>query len=174
MTKSLQLSLIGLLVFCGLLLVLGLVLPRGWEASRFVLVQAPPEDVYENVADFRNWEHWAGWTPEPGVEVEFSGAARGEGAVMSWQGERLGTGHLRITKADPASGIHYTATINDQQVESSITLKDTPDGTLVTWTTKGQAPRVWGPFMTAYISEAWADQKTAGLNNLARHYKPDS
>jgi hypothetical protein len=175
MAKSLQLSFIGLLVFCGLLLVLGLLLPRGWESSRFVLVQAAPEDVYEHVADFRNWEHWANWNTrdDPGLQIEFSGASIGEGAVMSWQGERLGTGRFSITQADPQTGIHYEAVINDQASQSSITFKDTADGTLVTWTTSGQAAHIWGPFLTAYIAEAWGEQKTAALNNLAKLHEPE-
>jgi hypothetical protein len=175
-TKTKQISLLGLIIFVGLITLIGALLPREWQAERHVVVESPTAEVYEAVADFRNWEHWAGWntSADPSIQVEFKGAARGEGAIMAWQGERIGEGKLEITSADPETGIHYTATINNRTVKSSITFEPVDDGTRVSWQSTGLAPRIVGGYLVPYYAESWADQKRAGLNNLKEHLDEQS
>jgi len=174
MAKSTKLSLLGLLAFVGLLVVLGLLLPRGWQASSTIEVSADPAVVHAMVADFRNWEHWAGWNTraDPALHIEFTGPGQGKGAVMSWDGPRIGDGRIEITEADPRSGIRYTATIRGNVTEGEIKLEATEEGTRVTWTNRGKAPPVYGPYFVPYYEEAWTEQQRAGLQGLKQLLEP--
>src|SRR6476659_3551021 len=104
MLKKVLLGIVGLL----LLATAGaFVMPSKWHVEKSVTVKAKPESLYASVADLKQWADWAGWnnTAYPNVKWDFSGAAMGQGAVMSWNGEKMGSGTLTLTKGDPQTGV---------------------------------------------------------------------
>ena len=60
--------------------------PRSWRAEAVVELSAPPNAVFDEIADLKRWPQWSGWTRDVESEVErtYSGAPQGAGAVLTW------------------------------------------------------------------------------------------
>src|SRR5262245_56876054 len=127
MLKKILLGIVGLLVLAtgG-----AFVMPSGWHVEKSVTVKAKSETLYASVADLKQWETWAAWnkTMDPSTKWEFSGAATGQGAVMSWKGDKMGTGTLTLTKADPKTGISYEMKMERMQTPAIGTIAFAAEG----------------------------------------------
>jgi uncharacterized protein YndB with AHSA1/START domain len=76
-----------------------------FEVTRDTTVDAPPQEVYELLADFRQWRRWSPWEDiDPQLWRSYSGADSGVGAVYEWSGNRkAGAGRMEIIAAEPPS-----------------------------------------------------------------------
>ena len=102
----------------GVLLVVGLFLPTQYNIKRDIEVKASAERLYELVGDLRNWERWSPWKEEdPTIQITYGEQTSGVGAAYSWVGED-GNGRLKITKADPKSGVEYDMFFEDDKYEA--------------------------------------------------------
>ena len=53
-----------------------------YTVSRSLVVDAPPERVHVQLADFRRWAAWSPWEDvDPALERHYEGAESGVGAV---------------------------------------------------------------------------------------------
>jgi uncharacterized protein YndB with AHSA1/START domain len=78
-----------------------------YTVERWVAIDAPPERVYEQIADFRNWTTWSPWEGlDPELKRTYAGAESGTGAVYSWSGNRkAGQGRMEIIGAREPSRV---------------------------------------------------------------------
>lgn len=78
-----------------------------YTVHRSLRMDAPPERVYEQIADFHNWPHWSPWEDiDPELQRTYSGADSGTGAVYRWSGNRkAGQGRMEITDTTEASTV---------------------------------------------------------------------
>jgi hypothetical protein len=138
MLKKILVAIVGLLVVAtgG-----ALVMPSKWHVEKSVSVKAKSETLYASVADLKQWESWTAWNKsmDPSAKREFTGAAMGQGSVMSWKSEKMGTGALTVTKADPKTGISYEMKMERMQTPSMgrIAFAAEGEGTKVTWVDDG-------------------------------------
>ncbi len=90
----------GVGVFVVVFLLVGLFLPA---TSRFVVsaeIDAPPATVFALVNDMRRRQLWSSINAsDPNARIEFSGAARGVGASVSWNGAVAGSGTETIVES---------------------------------------------------------------------------
>jgi uncharacterized protein YndB with AHSA1/START domain len=72
-----------------------------YTVQRSTTIEAPPERVFELIADFRNWTTWSPWEGiDPDMQRTYSGTESGVGAVYAWSGNRkAGRGRMQITDA---------------------------------------------------------------------------
>jgi len=73
--------------------------------GRSTTIEAPPERVYEQIADFHNWPSWSPWEGmDPQMRRTYSGAEAGTGSKYAWSGNRkVGQGSMEITDtAEPS------------------------------------------------------------------------
>ena len=76
-----------------------------FSVERSTTIDAPPERVYEQIADFHNWPSWSPWEGmDPQVQRAHSGAEAGQGSKYAWSGNRkVGQGSMEITNTkEPA------------------------------------------------------------------------
>ena len=78
-----------------------------YAVERSVTIQVPPERIYDQVADFRNWPGWSPWEDlDPELRRTYSGAETGTGSVYAWSGNRrAGQGRMRIVEASRPSRV---------------------------------------------------------------------
>lgn len=78
-------------------------LDRTFTVQRSTTISATPEEVYAQIADFRNWPHWSPWEDLDAQMVRtYSGADSGEGAEYAWDGDKkAGAGRMEICEAHP-------------------------------------------------------------------------
>ncbi|WNG20700.1 SRPBCC family protein [Cystobacter fuscus] len=129
----------------GLLLVIGLLLPTTYRVERSLLILAPPEAVYAQVAQPRRWGEWTPWNAEryPGGQWMFGGPELGAGSVRTWEGGPLGRGTLSLSEADPKTGVTYQASLDGGRFSARgrISLASVEGGTQVTWVDEGSIGR---------------------------------
>ena len=139
------LLLIGAVV--AIIALIGAMLPRSYDFESQVNIVAQPSAVFQKIESLRNWQDWSmQFNPAAieGLEIQYSGADSGVGAVQTWTDPR-GNGKLWITESQPFQHVDYTVIFgNFPEMESRIEL--TPQGatTQVTWRSKGSLPG--GPF----------------------------
>jgi hypothetical protein len=126
-------------VFVGV----GLLLPRNFEISRSIVVNAPPEKIHPHLDSLDRWPAWSPFdTQDPNIVWDKSGRQSGVGAVRSWKSRKMGDGTQRITASDPRKGISMTLAMSGCMEPFDIEFSFTPEagGTRVTWADRGRMP----------------------------------
>lgn len=136
-------TLIALVVIVAALVVVIAMQPSSFRIERSAKVTAPPAAVFEHVNDFRKWNAWSPWDKlDPNMERKFDGPEAGEGAVYSWAGNSdVGEGKMTIVESKPAELVLINLEFikpMEATNESRFDFKPEDDGTLVTWSMKGE------------------------------------
>ena len=142
--KALKWLLGGVLGLVAVLLLGGLLLPGTFAVARSVQVNAAPDKVYAMVADPRRWKDWSVWMQrDPAMDVTYSGAASGVGAVWAWKSKSQGDGRMSLTAAEPPARLAYDLFFPDFGTTSTGELRFEPaaGGTKVSWTMQGDMGR---------------------------------
>ena len=130
-----QKFLYGIVAFIALILVIGLALPRHARVEVETRIDASPATVFALVNDFRRVTLWSPWLDtDPNARVVYSGPARGVGAMMTWDGNIIGSGTQVISESRPFE--HVATTINAGEAGEARTwfdLERVDGGTQVTW-----------------------------------------
>ncbi|MEO8213108.1 MAG: SRPBCC family protein [Myxococcales bacterium] len=96
------------LVFGGLL-VFASTRPDKYHVERATTIAAPPEVIYAQLVDFKNWPAWSPWEKrDPQMKKSFEGPPSGAGSSYSWQGNKeVGKGKMTIVTSEPPQHITY-------------------------------------------------------------------
>ena len=143
----------GLLVS---LVVGSFILPTELNIERAVLVNAQPEDLYDDISDLSKWNDW-----EPFGTGTTSEQTTGVGATRGWPGGQLVLSELKEDE------VHYQVHDLPMPTTGFLALQEVDEGTAVVWVHQSQTG--YGPI--ARISGWAARGKLAvkldeGLNTL--------
>jgi uncharacterized protein YndB with AHSA1/START domain len=127
-----------------------------YTVQRSVTIDAPPERVYQQVADFHAWLNWSPWEGlDPELRRTYSGPDAGTGAVYAWSGNRkAGQGRMQITEATEPSTVRIDLVFEKPfkgHNETVFSIQPEATGSRVTWTMIGQKTlmtRVMGIFVS--------------------------
>jgi len=170
--------LLGLLGFIIVLLLIGWLLPSQQSIERSIVVRGKADDVFSLVATLKRWPDWTAWTTNrfPDLAVRFDGPDTGVGATMIAAGKSSGDGTVRITSADPASGIAYTLDFNHglQIFDGAIRHTNSSEGLRVTWTLEAKLSanplKRWAGLAMGSLMSGDMEQ---GLTNLKRRVEAE-
>ena len=92
-------------VLIAALLIFAASRPDTFRVERSARIQAPPEEIFGLLEDFRRWPAWSPWEKlDPAMKRTLSGAERGRGAVYAWEGnDDVGKGRMEIVESNPPS-----------------------------------------------------------------------
>ena len=93
-----------------LILVTGLLLPADVHVERKLLINAPPENVFQQINTLRNWEKWSPWIRiDTSSQLQYSGPESGAGATYKWlsNNKNIGKGSLSIISSFPPDSILF-------------------------------------------------------------------
>ena len=153
------------LLFGGLMIV-GLLLPGGWEAERNIEIGASPEEVFPFLNSAARWEEW---TPSPESGVELFGPAEGPGSGRRWDDPGYGQGEFVIAASRLPSEITYEVQVEDGAIliRGRIELEGATGGTRIRWREEGDFG--WNPllgYLAGRMSELQGAQLDASLGSL--------
>lgn len=143
---------IGLRVFGAaavlvlLFLLIGMLLPHGYQTSAEVVIDAPPGKVFSYLNRLDRWPEWSQWatSKDSMFTVEYGPQVEGVGAVQTWK-EPRGTGKLWVTGSDPDRSLEYVVEFGDfPRMTSRFELEPVESGTRLRWSSEGRLPS--GPF----------------------------
>jgi hypothetical protein len=115
-----------------------------YTVERSAVMSAPPERIYEQIADFHNWPHWSPWEGlDPDMRRTYSGANSGTSAAYSWSGNRrAGQGRMEIRSASAPSTVDIDLTFEKpfkSRSDTVFTIEQAgPEESRVTWTMTGK------------------------------------
>lgn len=157
----------------GGFLVLGLLLPGGWEAERTRVVPAPAERVFPYLAAA---EAWGLWTPSPAAGVELFGPASGPGSGRRWNDPGYGEGEFVITGVEPGREVRYRVDVEGGAIRIHGRIRLAPEGpaTRIHWREEGDFG--WNPilgYLARRMNELQGAQLEASLGRLERELRSD-
>jgi uncharacterized protein YndB with AHSA1/START domain len=114
-----------------------------YTVQRSITIDARPERVYEQIADFHNWRNWSPWEDvDPKLKRTYAGANAGVGAVYGWSGNRqAGQGRMRITDAMQPTRLQIDLMFEKPwkaRNDTVFTIEPQGAGTRVTWSMTGR------------------------------------
>jgi uncharacterized protein YndB with AHSA1/START domain len=114
-----------------------------YTVERSAHIDAPPERVYDQIADFHNWTNWSPWEGlDPDMKRTYSGADSGTGAVYAWSGNRkAGQGQMRMTSARKPSTVQIDLAFEKpfkSRNDTAFTISPDGHGSRVTWSMSGK------------------------------------
>jgi len=140
MIKKMILGLLALIVlaiagFC----IVAAMQPNEVKVTRSTVIAAPPEKVFEQVNDFKNWPNWSPWEKlDPEMKKTISPSSSGKGASYHWVGnDQVGEGRMTIAESHPSGHIKIDLEFIKPWEQKSVTdfsFKPEGDKTNVTWT----------------------------------------
>lgn len=163
---------LGVAAVLTLILIVAATRPDTFRIERSAMVQAPPEEIYPLVSDFRGWSEWSPFDRlDPDMVRIFSGAQRGEGAVYAWSGNaKAGKGRMRIVEANAPERVRIQLVFEKpfrSENTAEFTFEPVGQSTRVTWAMYGPSSyvsKVFGLFvdMDGMVGKDFE----AGLANL--------
>ncbi len=169
--------LLGVVAFLVLVvLVMGFASPRFARMKRSIEIAAPPERIWPNLNNLRNFvERWSPWTEkDPGAKHTFNEIAAGVGATFSWEGDpkKSGAGTMKITESEPDRRVMtHLAFKGRGEADAGWILEDLGGGrTRVTWdfeADNGNNPiaRIFGRLMDKFLGPDY-EQGLAKLKGI--------
>lgn len=172
--KVLKYVAITLFALIGILVVIGLSMPKEWSVERTTIVNAEPARIHPFVGNLESWPKWIPWVEkDPAMVITFEGTPGAAGSKMVWDSEKMGKGALTLLRSDAATGMEYEMMIEGmiEPARGSLLYTKEEPGTRVTWkfaSTFGTNPflRLFGPVLEGMMSQD-ADQGLAKMKGLA-------
>ncbi len=132
------------MIFVFLIALVGMIemQPDTFRLERSRKMAAPPEAVFAQVNDFRNWQAWSPWAKlDPNAKNTYSGAEAGEGAKFAWEGnDEVGSGQMEIVESKPSERVKLKLEFIKPMAntcDTNFTFKPEDGGTLMTWSMEG-------------------------------------
>ena len=128
--------------FVGLTVGVAFVLPRTWEVSREIQIQAFPGDVHQVVSELETWKDWSPWGlfADNAADIKVGVISKGDGATLSWSGPEVGAGSLKVLSEDRQKGMEFDLNLRGgkERAKGRIEYKERRRGeTIVTLTLSG-------------------------------------
>jgi len=135
--------LLGIVVVVAVFLTIVYLQPSRFRIERSTLIAAPPEKVFVQVDNLRNWDAWSPWAKlDPNAKNTFEGPSSGAGATFRWAGNKeVGEGSMTIIESIPGElvriQLEFIKPFEDQST-AEFTFQPSDDQTEVTWSMYGE------------------------------------
>jgi Polyketide cyclase / dehydrase and lipid transport len=178
----LHIILVAIAVIVVLFLIIVALQPSDFRVSRSAKLAAPPEKIFPQVNELRNWEAWSPWAKlDPNCKITYSGPPAGMDAGYAWAGnKKVGEGRLTITESKPSQFVRLRLEfLKPFKATNTAEFMFRPEGnqTVVTWNMFGNNNFIFKAFalfmncdkmiggdfekgLTAMKTIAEADEKT--------------
>jgi uncharacterized protein YndB with AHSA1/START domain len=146
--------------------------PDTFRVQRTATIQAPPEKIYAQLADFQRWPAWSPWEKkDPAMKRTLSAPASGKGATYAWEGNKdVGVGRMEIVEVQEPKRLGLRLDfVKPFEAHNAVDFTLQPKGgaTEVTWAMYGPAnfaSKLIGVFMD--MDAMVGKDFEAGLANL--------
>jgi effector-binding domain-containing protein len=140
-----------------------------YKVERSIQIRETPEQVFQVVSDFKQWNQWSPWlSTEPETKTNISGNGHEVGDIYSWEGILTGSGeveHMRMENNKLlVQEIRFLKPFKTSS-EIYFRLEESDEGTLLTWGMKGKMPFFFR-FMAPKIEPLIAMDYDRGLKML--------
>jgi Polyketide cyclase / dehydrase and lipid transport len=166
--KFLKWTAIIVLIIVVIGLIVAIVLPSEYRIERSIVINAPVEVVYEQIADLQNWNNWGPWVKmEQEVAGNISTPSRGVGAHMDWDGDTIGSGSIDVLEMVELVSMRSKLTFDEDQFSDDVwEFEVVPEGTKATWAAEGELSYPVGRLFGLFLESMLGDMYEEGLASL--------
>jgi uncharacterized protein YndB with AHSA1/START domain len=112
--------------------------PDAFRLERTVVINAPPEKVFNLINDFHQWPQWSPWEHlDPALKRTYEGPEAGPGTVYAWDGNnKVGNGRMEILESQASTKVIIKLDFFkpfEAHNTAEFTLAPNDGGTQVTW-----------------------------------------
>lgn len=131
--------------FIGLLIILGIALPKEMSFEEEIVINKPKHVVFASLISFQN-DDWTVWQKkDPNMKKEFKGTDGTVGSMSSWAGNaEVGVGEQEIKKIVDGQRVESELRFKEPFANTSVAAFDTEsvgeNQTKVKWTFSGPNP----------------------------------
>ncbi len=170
--KFLKGILFGLLGLVLLLTIISFFLPSTVQIERSATINAPAEQIFAQINDFKNWPKWMAWAEmDPNMTYDFEAVTAGTGAGYCWKSEEVGNGCMKIKESIANSSMKTEIDFGGQgKGQGSWTLEAADGGTKVTWGMESSvsSPPVIGKYFGLMMDGMVGPSFDKGLANIKK------
>jgi effector-binding domain-containing protein len=128
-----------LLIVIAFFGIIGIIAPKEFSMSRSIIINSDKANIYRVLADFKRMIEWSPWVKlDPACKYEYNGNAGEVGHSYTWKGNKnVGSGTMTLTEVKPEEQLSFSLKFIEpfeSESDGKWILKDTTDGTFVTWT----------------------------------------
>ena len=169
--KILKIIGITLVSIALIFLLIGLFLSNHAYLERSIVIEAPPEKVFDQINQFDDLEYWSPWVMmDPQAKYTYSVPASGVGTKYAWDSENpnIGQGSQEIIESDPHAYVKSKMQFGGMKGEhfAEFILEPAGQGTAVTWTYDGTEPGFFSRYFMAGTNMFLGPMYEEGLVNL--------
>lgn len=158
-----------LLILLAALLLAALVAPSTKVVKRSVVIEKSPAHIYNEIADFKNWEKWdPRYIQDSGQLRTYRGSPSDIKQSFSWKSKNKSSG--KVTRKDQVfnESFYFTLETDGMSGTSGIVLEEVGRSTQVTWTLTSEL--AYPQKFLHYFIEKWVGPDIEkGLKNLEKH-----
>lgn len=161
--KVLKTVFIILIVLAALLVIVGLFMPSKFSSERSLVINAPQEQIFEQINNLKNWNNWNAWNrTDTNWQVTYSEALSGVGASYSWvsQNQEIGKGKVTITKSEPMAVVDGTMEFDGMNPAKIYHKLEPQEGGIKV--TMGIESELGNNILIKYMFGLWGDKMVGG------------
>jgi len=171
--KTLKKIAVILLVILAIPLVIAIFISKDANYEKSIIINAPVETVWKNIATFDAQGKWSPWNEyDPAMKKSMTGVDGTIGAMQSWESdhEKVGKGSQTITNIVPLERVETDLLFlvpYESEAKGFISIKAEGNGTKVTWGFESEMPypfNLMKLFMN--LEEMMEEDWSYGLNKL--------
>ncbi|HQV30935.1 MAG TPA: SRPBCC family protein [Calditrichia bacterium] len=171
MSKVVKIAAVIAGVLAFLILVVPLFLSPTVSLKKDIEIKAPDSLVYALVSDFNRFNEWSPWYEmEPGAATSIAGEPGQVGHKYSWEGDKVGSGTMEITRVAPDSAVDILLYFREEPKPARADWKLTPygNGVRATWYFSSEMGYPFGRIMGLMMEKFLGPDYEKGLRNLKR------
>ena len=144
-----------------------LTLSSDFEVTSSIDIQSGQHEVYPEIADLNNWQHWATYLHrENNMDITFSNPTTGKRAWVKWKMQDGPGGQLEIIDTSSTSIDLSIALLGLEASKSQIQIDGDSTSTQVNWTVNGNLP-----FFARFIKGRFEENVKADFKNSLTRLK---
>lgn len=99
-----------------LLVVIGMLLPSSYHVERSIQIKNSSKIIFPYLNNLQKWGSWTSLnvTKDYSLEQEFSGSNQGIGSELSYKGDKLGKGNIKIVDNELDDHVSFLLLINNR------------------------------------------------------------
>ena len=135
--RALKRLFLGIFLLLLVMATVAFALPKTVFVQRSIAINAPEQDIFPYLNDFRKINQWSPWAArDPDMRFDFSGQPEGVGARMQWSSDQgnVGEGAQEIVESEPGKLVVVKIDFDQQSSASArYELRPAGAGTRLTW-----------------------------------------
>ena len=173
--KVLKWIIIVLLIIVGLVLIVGIFMPKEMKTSASEEINLPASQVFYSVATFQDRQEWDPWLAEdPEAKVTITTEPGFVGSEYAWEGDKLGKGKMKVDSVVPGKFIKSFIWFNADKGEPGIVnweFEESDNKTVATWSLAVESKNPFMKLMNQLYKGALKKSFANGLAGLKTYFE---